>query len=123
MTRLLWCIFLLSGLAGTATAAEVKLSPSLCAVSGGEDSCNITVGVSFKPAEDGNYCLDIEERGLVRCFRGKEAISAEVYVSTRQDLRFRILDAASGAILAQSTLKVARYKPKRHQRRYGWTLL
>ncbi|AQQ69110.1 hypothetical protein Mag101_16850 [Microbulbifer agarilyticus] len=119
---LLFSIFLL-GLNQGALAAELHITPSLCAVAEDEELCSISVTVDFQADDDNDYCLSVSGRGLVSCFSGSAGRSLQVYVSAHEDLFFQVTNSASGIQVAQATLKVAKFRPKRHQRRYGWGFL
>ncbi|MCK7597870.1 DUF3019 domain-containing protein [Microbulbifer sp. CAU 1566] len=103
-------------------AAELRLTPSVCAVDEGESSCNVSVKINFDADDNARYCLSIAGRGLVRCFWG-DAEELKVYVNSPGDLRFQVTSGESGEGVAAAILKVAQYQPKRHRRRYGWGLL
>lgn len=108
---------------GLGNAAELGLTPTLCAINDGEDHCAISVNVTFNAQDKSRYCLNIADRGLVRCFTGSPRTEIEVYVTADSDTKFLVTVAESGEEVATATLKVARYRPTRHQRRYGWGLL
>lgn len=103
-------------------AADLRLTPSVCAVEDDERRCNISVKVYFDADDNDRYCLYIDGRGLVRCFWG-DSKDLEVFISSTGDTRFQVTSGESGEGVAAATLKVAQYQPKRHRRRYGWGLL
>ncbi|MBY6191019.1 DUF3019 domain-containing protein [Microbulbifer agarilyticus] len=119
---ILFSIFLLGTNQGV-LAAELRITPSLCAVAEDEELCSISVTVDFQAKDDNEYCLIVSGRGLVSCFSAKNGRSLQVYVSAQEDLSFEVTNSASGLQVAQTTLKVAKFRPKRHQRRYGWGFL
>ena len=104
-------------------AAELHLTPSLCAIDQGEERCNISVSVTFVADDNERYCLTISDRGLIRCFAGNSLSDAHIYIATDKSLQFLVTEGESGEEVASETFKVARYRPKRHKRRYGWGLL
>ncbi|KUJ83858.1 DUF3019 domain-containing protein [Microbulbifer flavimaris] len=108
---------------GMGNAAELSLTPTLCAINDGEDHCAISVSVNFTAEDKSRYCLNIADKGLVRCFSGNPQTQIDIYVTADTDTRFLVTAAESGEEVASATLKVARYRPTRHQRRYGWGLL
>ncbi|GAB2513897.1 DUF3019 domain-containing protein [Microbulbifer agarilyticus] len=122
----LWLVFvatLLLGVTPLSTAAELSITPSLCAIDDDEELCSISVMVDFKADDSSRYCLSVTGRGLVRCFAGNSGHAIQVYVTSHENLSFKVTDGDSGAEVAQATLKVAKFRPKRHQRRYGWGFL
>ncbi|WP_237067795.1 DUF3019 domain-containing protein [Microbulbifer guangxiensis] len=110
-------------LPGVGNAAELSLTPSLCAIDEGEDTCSISINVAFTTDESDRYCLQISGRGVVQCFAGHQLTKMKIHVTADADTEFQVTEADSGAQVATATLKVARYRPTRHQRRYGWGLL
>lgn len=108
---------------GLIHAAELNLTPALCAIDEGEEHCAISVNVAFSGDENKRYCLTISGKGLVRCFDSQPLNEMQVYVTADTNTQFLVTEKASGKEVATATLKVARYRPTRHQRRYGWGLL
>ena len=106
-----------------AEAAELRVKPTLCAIGEDEEKCSISVTVRFTPDSAGRYCLTIANRGLVECFPGGKQNEMHVYIATDEDVQFQVTEAQSGNRVASAILKVAKFRPKRHQRRYGWGLL
>ncbi|WP_346840218.1 DUF3019 domain-containing protein [Microbulbifer sp. SAOS-129_SWC] len=104
-------------------AAELSLTPSLCAIDANETRCDISVSITFAADDNQRYCLAISDRGLIRCFAGNRLRDMHVYIATDKSLEFLITEGDSGNQVASKILKVARYRPKRHRRRYGWGLL
>ena len=115
-------LLLLTVVPSLVIGADLRLTPSMCAVDEGENNCSITVKVDFDADDNERYCLTIAGKGLVRCFWGDKD-DLEIYVSSEADLRFQITSGESGEGVAAAVLKVAQYQPKRHRRRYGWGLL
>ena len=115
-------LLLLAVVPSLVMAADLRLTPSMCAVDEGENNCSITVKVDFDADDNKRYCLSIDGKGLVRCFWGDNS-NLEVYISSEADLRFQVSAGESGEGVAAAVLKVAQYQPKRHRRRYGWGLL
>jgi len=115
-------LLLISIVPALVKAADLRLTPSVCAVDEGEASCSISVKVDFDADDKARYCLSISGKGLVRCFWG-DSDELEVYINSSEDIRFLITESESGEGVAAATLKVASYQPKRHRRRYGWGLL
>ncbi|HEY8570695.1 DUF3019 domain-containing protein [Microbulbifer sp.] len=116
-------LFLCALLAIPAKAADLQLTPSLCAVSEDESSCSVSVKVRFTADDSERYCLSIIGKGLIRCFSGKTEKNLEVYIHADHDTQFTVTEGESGERVASAVLKVAQYQPKRHRRRYGWGLL
>ena len=122
------CFFLLAvcsalTLPGVGSAAELHLTPTLCAIDEGEDACSIPVNVTFAAEDNARYCLSISGKGLVHCFAGSSSTEMQIYVTAEANTQFLITEGESGDKVATAMLKVARYRPTRHQRRYGWGLL
>lgn len=111
------------GLAVNAQATELHVTPKLCAIGEDEDMCSISVSVTFRAQDDKRYCLSISDRGLLECFDGAQTSKIRVYVAADEDVEFQVTEAATGTRIATTTLQVAKFRPKRHQRRYGWGLL
>jgi Protein of unknown function (DUF3019) len=112
----------LAVLPGLAAAADLHLTPSVCAVDDSENRCSISVSVDFDADDERHYCLSVDSKGMIRCFHGGIR-DLEVYISSDRDIRFQVSNTTSGQDVAAATLKVAHYQPKRHRRRYGWGLL
>lgn len=123
MKKPLLLLFLALSLPLSVAAAELRLTPSLCAIDEDETRCDISVSVTFVPDDNERYCLTISDRGLVRCFAGNSFTDVELYIATDKNLQFQVTNGESGRPVANETFKVARYRPKRHKRRYGWGLL
>ena len=123
MKKSLLLLLLALGLPLAGITAELHLTPSLCAIDADETRCDISVSVTFEPDDNERYCLTISDRGLIRCFAGNSLNGMQVYVATDKNLQFQVTEGESGEPVASETLKVARYRPKRHKRRYGWGLL
>ncbi|WP_295802413.1 DUF3019 domain-containing protein [uncultured Microbulbifer sp.] len=104
-------------------AADLRVTPSLCAIGEDEEKCSISVTVLFNADDDDRYCLSIVDRGLIECFSGRAGSQLQVYVAADEDIQFQVTEAESGDRVASTILKVAKFRPKRHQRRYGWGLL
>lgn len=106
-----------------AQGADLHLTPTLCAIGEGEEICSISVSVTLSVDDGERYCLSIADRGLIECFPGDVMREIEVYVTADADVQFQVTRADSGDQVAMAILKIAKYRPKRHQRRYGWGLL
>lgn len=104
-------------------AAELRVKPALCAIGEDEEKCSISVTVTFVADRENRYCLSIVDRGLVECFPGGKENQTQVYIAADDDIEFQVTEAKTGDRIATTTLKVAKFRPKRHQRRYGWGLL
>jgi len=122
MSKLL-SLFLLAWMPLVPQAADLNLTPSLCAVEKEQGSCNVSIKVAFHADEMSRYCLTILGKGLIRCFWSGEEEELEVFINTERDLTFQITQGESGEQVASATFKVGHYEPKRHRRRYGWGLL
>lgn len=113
-----------------AAAADLHLTPTVCAVDESESRCSISVNVDFEADDERHYCLSVDSKGLIRCFHGGIR-DLEVYINSDRDIRFQVSASSSastggsakGQDVAAATLKIAHYQPKRHRRRYGWGLL
>ncbi|WP_066960224.1 DUF3019 domain-containing protein [Microbulbifer sp. Q7] len=115
-------MLLLALVPGLTTGAELRVTPSMCALDESEDQCRVLVRLNFDADDEARYCLSIVGRGLVRCFFG-DSEDLNVYVNSPEDIRFQVTADESGKSVAAAVLKVAQYQPKRHRRRYGWGLL
>ena len=104
------------------TAAELRVTPSMCALDDDERQCSVLVKIAFDADDEARYCLSIIGQGRVRCFWGDND-DLKVYVSSTRDIRFQVTADENGKDIASAVLKVAQYQPKRHRRRYGWGLL
>ena len=120
LAALLWLPF---SFFGAADAAELQVTPTLCAIGEDEEMCSISVTVLFTSDSEDRYCLTIARRGLVECFPGGRQSEMRVYIAADEDVQFQVTEADTGNRVADATLKVAKFRPKRHQRRYGWGLL
>ena len=105
-----------------ATAAELRVTPSMCALDEDERQCSILVKLDFDADDEARYCLSITGQGQVGCFWGDND-DLKVYVSSARDINFQVTANENGKDVASAVLKVAQYQPKRHRRRYGWGLL
>nr|WP_010131990.1 DUF3019 domain-containing protein [Microbulbifer agarilyticus] len=115
-------ILFLTLLPGLAMAAELRATPSMCALDEGESQCSVLVKLAFEADDKARYCLSIIGQGRVRCFWGDND-DLKVYVSSAGDIHFKVTVNENGQSVANAVLKVAQYQPKRHRRRYGWGLL
>lgn len=119
-------LFLLAVFPGLVAAADLHLTPAVCAVDESESRCSISVSIDFDADDERHYCLSVDSKGLIRCFHG-DIRDLEVYINSDRDIRFQVStstsDSTMGQDVAAATLKVAHYQPKRHRRRYGWGLL
>lgn len=104
-------------------AAALHLKPSLCAIDEGEERCVISVSVEFIGDDRDRYCLSVAGEGVVHCFVGTDRAEIEVAVKTDSDTQFLVTRQNRSDPVASAVLKVARFRPARHQRRYGWGLL
>jgi Protein of unknown function (DUF3019) len=116
-------LFLFALLVVPASAADLRLTPSLCAVTEDESGCSVSVKVKFTADDRARYCLSIIGKGLIRCFTGNTEKNLEVYIHADHDTQFTVTEGENGERVASAVLKVAQYQPKRHRRRYGWGLL
>ncbi|WP_299594163.1 DUF3019 domain-containing protein [uncultured Microbulbifer sp.] len=107
---------------GLATTAELRVTPSVCALDEGENQCSVLVKLDFEADDEARYCLSIIGQGRVSCFWGDND-DLKVYVSSAADIRFQVTANENGQSVASAILKVGQYQPKRHRRRYGWGLL
>ena len=107
----------------SAEAAELRVTPALCAIGEDEEKCRISVTVMFTPDSDDRYCLTIARRELVECFTSDKRSEMQIAIAADEDVQFQVTEAATGNRVAGATLKVAKFRPKRHKRRYGWGLL
>lgn len=123
MKQQLSCLLLTLCVSLGSNAAELRVTPSLCAINDDDSRCDIPVKVLFFSEKSARYCLSISDRGLIRCFDGGSAQELQLYISAQEDVLFRVTEEASGKNVATASLKVARYRPKRHRRHYGWGLL
>lgn len=104
-------------------AAELRITPSLCVMDEDESLCAVSVNVAVVANDNARYCLTIAGKGLIRCFAGNRLTELQVYITAESNTRFQLTESESGNQVASAVLKVARYRPTRHQRRYGWGLL
>ncbi|WP_323846309.1 DUF3019 domain-containing protein [Microbulbifer magnicolonia] len=123
MKTRLSCLLLALCVSNAGNAAELRVTPSLCAINDDDSRCDIPVKVLFSSDDPARFCLSISGRGLIRCFDGGAARELQLYVSAEEDVLFRVTEEVSGKDVATASLKVARYRPKRHRRHYGWGLL
>lgn len=108
---------------GEIYAASLHIKPSLCAIDEGEQVCTVSVSVKFIGDESDQYCLTVAGEGVVDCFVGSGRQNIEVHVTAGADTQFLVTRQDRGEPVASAVLKVARFRPARHQRRYGWGLL
>ena len=120
LMALMWLPF---GFSASADAAELRVTPKLCAIGEDEEMCSISVSVTFRADDDSRYCLSVSDRGLLECFDGAQTSEIRVYVAADEDVEFLVSEADTGTRIATTTMQVAKFRPKRHQRRYGWGLL
>ncbi|WP_226703509.1 DUF3019 domain-containing protein [Microbulbifer elongatus] len=121
MNRTILILFL-TLLPSLVMAAELRVTPSMCALDDEERQCSVLVRLAFDADDEARYCLSIIGQGQVRCFWGDND-DLKVYVSSADDIRFQVTADENGKDIASAVLKVAQYQPKRHRRRYGWGLL
>lgn len=123
MKQRIACLLLVLCVAQAGNATELRVTPSLCAISDDDSHCDIPVNVLFSTEKPLRYCLSISNRGLIQCFNGGAVRKLQLYISSDEDVLFRVTEEATGESVATASLKVARYRPKRHRRYYGWGLL
>lgn len=101
----------------------LSVKPVLCITDSREESCALSILVSWRSSEAGRYCLysDLSD-GPLRCWERAEAGMHVEQREVRETFRYWLADGTSAVRLAEATLDVLsansddrrRHRPRRH---------
>jgi hypothetical protein len=117
-----------SGVLAQEPRVTLSVKPVLCITDSREESCSLSILVSWRSTRAGSYCLHNElATGPLRCWQLAES---GMHVEERvvdQTFRYWLADGASQARLAEATLDVLSAstddRRRNRQRRHVWDIL